>query len=226
MDFLKEWVRFILHFDQHLKMIIETCGPWTYAILFAIIFCETGLVIMPFLPGDSLLFAAGTFAVIAPETINIWVLVVSLSIAGIIGDTVNYWIGYGFGASKVATKIPFVKQEYLDRTQEFYNKYGGKTIILARFIPIIRTFAPFVAGIGKMNYKLFLFYNVVGGILWVSMFTLMGYYFGNLEFVKKNYELVIIAIIVISVVPVLWEMWAMRTRKKAAANTTTTEVQH
>lgn len=221
MDFLKWCLDWVLHFDEHLKVVIEACGAWTYVILFAIIFCETGLVVTPFLPGDSLLFAAGTFAALAPDSLNVWVLVVLLTIAAILGDTVNYWIGARIGPAAFSGRLWFLKQSHLDRTREFYEKHGGKTIILARFVPIIRTFAPFVAGVGAMNYRRFLVYNVVGGVIWVVLFTFMGYLFGNLPFVQKNYELVLVAIILLSVVPVVWELAAEKRRNmraKAAAS--------
>lgn len=176
-------------------------GSWTYALLFLIIFVETGLVILPFLPGDSLLFTIGAFA--AQGSLSIFWLLVILSVAAILGDSVNYWFGKK-GADKLFSK--HIKQEYMDRTSEFFAKYGGKTIILARFVPIVRTFAPFVAGIGNMNYGKFLFYNVIGGITWVVLFVLAGYFFGNIDFVQHNFSLVILGIIVLSFVPGIVEI--------------------
>ena len=204
MDFISSLIDFILHLDKHLNEIIQTYGIWTYLLLFLIIFMETGLVIFPFLPGDSLLFAAGAFA--AQGSLNVFVLFILLSLAAILGDTVNYWIGHYIGPRAFSGNVRFLKKEYLDRTHAFYEKYGGKTIILARFIPIIRTFAPFVAGIGAMTYSHFIVYNVVGGVLWVGLFTFGGYFFGNLPFVKDNFIIVIITIIFISVLPAVVEV--------------------
>lgn len=210
MDIITKMMDFILHIDAYLAQIISTYGAWTYAILFLIIFVETGLVIFPFLPGDSLLFAAGTFAALG--ALNIWVLMGLLMVAAVLGDTVNYSIGHYLGAR--AYNIKWIKKEYLDKTHAFFEKHGGKAIFLARFVPIVRTFAPFVAGIGKMDYSYFITYNLVGGITWVAIFTLLGYFFGNLEFVQKNFELVIIAIILISVVPMAYEWLKARREKK------------
>ena len=190
-----------LHLDEYLARIISDYGTWTYGILFVVIFVETGLVVMPFLPGDSLLFAAGTFAALG--SLNVWGLVGLLFVAAVLGDAVNYTIGHYLGER--AYNIKWIKKEYLDKTHAFFEKHGGKAIFLARFVPIVRTFAPFVAGIGKMSYRYFATYNVVGGAVWVFTFTLMGYFFGNLEFVKKNFEFVIIAIIFISVLPMFFE---------------------
>jgi membrane-associated protein len=199
MEIISQLVDFILHLDVHLNEIIQNFGIWTYLILFLIIFLETGVVITPFLPGDSLLFAAGSFAALG--SLNVWVLFITLIFAAILGDTINYWIGHFIGPKAFSGNIRFLKKEYLDRTHEFYEKHGGKTIILARFIPIIRTFAPFVAGIGAMNYSRFLVYNVVGAVIWVTLFTFGGYFFGNLPIIKENFTLAILAIIVISVLP-------------------------
>lgn len=189
----------ILHVDKYLSSILEDFGLWTYLILFIIIFCETGLVVTPFLPGDSLLFAIG--AMTALGALDPFLTAGLLIIAAILGDTVNYFIGAWMGPRVFNEKIRFLKKEHLDRTHAFYEKYGGKTIIFARFIPIIRTFAPFVAGIGKMTYSRFVLYNITGGIAWVVLFLYAGYYFGNMPLVKKNFSLVIMAIIVISFIP-------------------------
>lgn len=217
MEFLSQLVDIFLHVDKYLEQIVAYMGVWTYVLLFLIIFAETGLVVTPFLPGDSLLFAAGAVAAIAPE-LNIWVLLVTLSVAAILGDTVNYWIGHWVGPRAFSGKVRFLKKEHLERTHAFYEKHGGKTIILARFVPIVRTFAPFVAGVGAMTYSKFILYNVVGGLVWVFLFTLLGYFFGQLPFVKANFEFVVIAIIGISVLPMIWEFAAekMRSRKAAA----------
>jgi len=210
MDLISFIVDFILHLDEHLSTIIQNYGIWTYLLLFLIIFLETGLVVTPFLPGDSLLFAAGTFAALG--ALNVGVLFLLLSVAAILGDTVNYWIGHYIGPRAFSGNVRFLKKEYLDRTHDFYERHGGKTIILARFIPIIRTFAPFVAGIGAMTYPSFIAYNVIGGVLWVAIFTFGGYYFGNLPVVKENFTLVILAIIFISVLPGVIEFFKERAR--------------
>ncbi|MDW8268317.1 MAG: DedA family protein [Anaerolineae bacterium] len=210
---MTELISFILHVDEHLKDIIATYGTWTYLILFVIIFLETGVVVTPFLPGDSLLFAAGTFAGLG--ALNVVWLIVLLAGAAILGDTVNYWIGHFIGPRAFSGNIRFLKKEYLDRTHAFYEKHGGKTIILARFIPIIRTFAPFVAGIGAMTYPKFVLYNVVGGIVWVTLFTMGGYFFGTLPVVQRHFELVVIAIIAISVMPMGIEVLRSRLRPVA-----------
>lgn len=216
MEVINQLIDFVLHIDKHLGELIIQYGVWSYLILFAIIFAETGFVFTPFLPGDSLLFAAGTFAAIG--AFNIFILVVVLMLAAITGDTVNYWIGNLIGPKIFEKeKIRFLKKEHLQRTHEFYERHGGKTIIIARFIPIIRTFAPFVAGIGSMTYLRFIAYNVVGGILWVLLFVFAGFYFGNLPFVKNNFSFVIIAIIIISVLPGVYEF----VRQKYFAKTNT-----
>jgi membrane-associated protein len=215
MELIQYLVDFVLHLDKHLNEIIQNFGVWTYLILFVIIFLETGLVVTPFLPGDSLLFAAGSFAALG--SLNVFVLFVLLSFAAILGDTVNYMIGHYIGPRAFSGNIRFLKVEYLDRTHEFYERHGGKTIILARFIPIIRTFAPFVAGIGAMTYPKFLVYNVVGGVLWVGLFVFGGYYFGNLPIVKENFALVILAIIFISVLPGVIEFFRERARASRKA---------
>jgi membrane-associated protein len=195
-----------LHLDKHLAAVITQYGTWTYGLLFFIIFMETGFVVTPFLPGDSLLFAAGTFA--ALNALNIWFILVLLAIAAVLGDTANYWIGHYLGER--AYHVKWIKREYLDRTHAFFEKHGGKTIFLARFVPIIRTFAPFVAGIGRMSYSYFFSYNVFGGIAWVALFTFAGYFFGNIPFVRDHFSMVIIVIILISVVPMIFEAWRSR----------------
>ncbi len=200
---INDFIGFFIHLDKNLLNIIQNYGVFTYVILFLIIFCETGLVIAPFLPGDSLIFAAGAIA--ASNALNVLFLFILFSFAAILGDTLNYWIGSLIGKRVFHEKSRFFKKEYLAKTQSFYERYGGKTIIIARFIPIIRTFAPFVAGVGKMNYRKFLSYNIIGGIFWVGLFTFTGYYFGSLPFVKNNFSIVILAIILISIVPAIIE---------------------
>ena len=209
MEILKNLIDIFLHLDEYLSSIITAYGTWTYAILFIVIFIETGLVIMPFLPGDSLLFAAGTFAALG--SLNIWLLVGLLIGAAFLGDTVNYFIGHYLGQR--AYNIKWIKKEYFDKTHAFFEKHGGKAIFLARFVPIVRTFAPFVAGIGKMTYGYFITYNIVGGAVWVLLFTFTGYLFGNIPFVKKNFEYVIIVIILVSVLPMLFEWLKSRNKK-------------
>jgi membrane-associated protein len=199
-----------LHLDEYLDTIISQYGAWTYGILFLVIFVETGLVIMPFLPGDSLLFAAGTFAALG--SLNVWFLAGLLMVAAILGDTVNYSIGHYLGDR--AYNIKWIKKEYLEKTHAFFEKHGGKAIFLARFVPIVRTFAPFVAGIGKMTYGYFITYNFIGGITWVALFTFAGYFFGNIPFVRHNFEYVIIVIILISVMPMVFEWWKARNEAK------------
>lgn len=200
MDIIVNVVEFFFHIDKHLSVIIQNCGGWSYAILFAIIFAETGLVVTPFLPGDSLLFAVGALA--AAGSLNAtWVFLI-LAAAAIIGDSANYAIGKFFGETLIEkTNSRFLKKEHIDRTHKFFEKYGGKTIVLARFVPVIRTFAPFVAGIGEMSYLYFFTYNVVGAILWVAIFVFGGFFFGGLPFVKDNFSIVILAIILISILP-------------------------
>jgi membrane-associated protein len=203
MQLLSLIVNFILHIDVHLAEITAAYGALTYIILFLIIFAETGFVVTPFLPGDSLLFAAGAIAALG--TLNPWLVIAILSLAAIAGDTANYWIGHFFGEKIIANpKLP-IKAEHIAKTQAVYEKHGGNTIILARFVPIVSTLAPFVAGIGTMHYNKFITYNIIGGILWVSLFTLTGYFFGNLPAVKHNFSLVIFGIIGISVLPMLIE---------------------
>jgi membrane-associated protein len=213
METVKFLIDLFLHLDVYLAGIITQYGAWTYGLLFFVIFMETGFVVTPFLPGDSLLFAAGTFAALG--ALNIWLLLGLLMLAAILGDTVNYWIGHYLGDR--AYNIKWIKKEYLDKTHAFFEKHGGKTIFLARFVPIVRTFAPFVAGIGRMSYGYFITYNFVGGIVWVLLFTLAGFFFGNIPFVKENFEFVIIAIILISVLPIGIEWWKARRGKKLAS---------
>jgi membrane-associated protein len=213
MEIISILIDFVLHLDEHLATIISQYGTWTYALLFFVIFMETGFVVTPFLPGDSLLFAAGSFAALG--SLSPWVLFGLLGFAAVLGDTINYWIGHYIGDRAFSGNIRWLKKEYLDRTHQFYEKHGGKTIILARFIPIIRTFAPFVAGVGSMTYLRFISYNVIGGLAWVATFTFMGYFFGNLPFVKKNFELVIFAIIFLSLLPPIFEFFKARKESQA-----------
>lgn len=215
MSIISQLMDFILHIDQHLVNIVKDYGTLTYAILFAIVFIETGLVVMPFLPGDSMLFAA---AALAPQgALNIWVLFITLSIAAILGDTVNYHIGkaVGLGVSNHPKFGKYIKKEHLDKAEHFFNKYGGKTIVIARFMPFIRTFIPFVAGASKMRYSYFITYNVVGAILWVGICLAGGFFFGNIPFVKKHFEIVLILIILISALPaIIGVIKPMLTKKK------------
>jgi membrane-associated protein len=213
MDLLRSVIDLFLHLDQHLSRVIADYGVWTHLILFLIVFAETGLVVTPFLPGDSLLFAAGTFA--AMGSLDLWLVVVLLIAAAILGDTVNYWVGAWVGPKAFSGNIRFLRKDYLDRTHAFYEKHGGKTVILARFVPIIRTFAPFVAGVGAMTYPKFITYNVVGAVLWVGLFVPAGYFFGNIPAVRKNFTLVILAIIALSVLPIAVE--AIRARRTRPA---------
>lgn len=211
MNGLRELIDLFLHLDETLGDVIRHFGGWSYGILFAIIFCETGLVVTPFLPGDSLIFAAGTFAAVG--SFNVWLLLGVFILAAIIGDTVNYWIGHTLGTAffDESSRFPLkIKKEHLDRTHRFYETHGGKTIILARFIPIVRTFAPFVAGVSKMHYGKFLAYNVAGGVLWVSIFVFLGFFFGNIRIVKENFEIAILAIIIISLIPPFVEWFRHR----------------
>lgn len=209
---------YFLHLDQHLGQVIRSFGGWTYGLLFLIIFCETGLVVTPILPGDSLLFAAGTFAALG--SLNVWWLFGLLCAAAILGDTLNYWVGHYLGP-KVFTRedVWYLNKKYLDETHRFYEKWGAETIIIARFMPIIRTFAPFVAGIGAMSYGKFLAYNVVGGVAWVATFIFGGYFFGNIPVVKRNFSLVIMAIIFISILPGIIKFLQeyLRARRASAA---------
>jgi membrane-associated protein len=212
-DLLRNIIDLFVHLDQHLSRVISEYGTWTHLILFLIVFCETGLVVTPFLPGDSLLFAAGAFAALGALDVRLVVLL--LIAAAVLGDTVNYWVGAYVGPRAFRGDVRFLRKEYLDRTHAFYEKHGGKTIILARFVPIIRTFAPFVAGVGAMSYRRFITYNVIGAVLWVSLFVLGGYFFGNIPTVRENFTLVILAIIGISVLPIVVE--ALRARRSRPA---------
>ncbi len=202
MEFLNQALDIFLHIDKHLANIIGEYGALTYAILFLVIFIETGLVVMPFLPGDSLLFATG--ALVAMGSFDLYSVLGLLSLAAILGDTLNYWIGRSLG--RRAYTLDWINHQHLDRAQAFYETYGGKTIVLARFVPIIRTFAPFVAGIGRMSYGYFIAYNIIGGIAWVTICTLAGYFFGAMTVVKQNFELVILGIVVISILPIAVEI--------------------
>ncbi len=207
---ISEILSFFLHLDKYLQIIIEKFGFFSYAVLFLIIFMETGFVVTPFLPGDSIIFAAGAFSAVG--TFDVFSLFLILFIAAVLGDTVNYWIGHRIGPKIFERDSKFIKKEHLEKTKTFYKKHGGITIVLARFIPIVRTFAPFVAGIGVMDYKKFLSYNVAGGFLWVGLFLLLGYFFGNIPFVKENFELAIIVVVLVSVVPVVVEI--LKTKRK------------
>jgi membrane-associated protein len=213
MEFLKDFVDLFLHLDQHLGEIIRRFGGWSYLILFAVIFCETGLVVTPFLPGDSLLFAAGTFAGIG--AFQVWGLCAALTSASILGDSTNYWIGRFIGERAFSGTISFLKYEHLEKTRQFYHKHGRRTIIIARFLPIVRTFAPFVAGVGQMPYLRFVTYSILGSVLWVGLFVFGGYLFGNLPVVRQNFSLVIVAIIGISVLPIGLE-WLRARRARPA----------
>jgi len=215
MEFIKTLVDIFLHLDHHLKDVIDTYGVWTYAIMFVIIFCETGLVVLPFLPGDSLLFAAGAFA--AAGLLDPWVTCLLLIVAAVLGDTVNYWIGERIGDRAFQPgQYRFLKPRYVEKTHGFFEKYGGKTIVIARFVPIVRTFAPFLAGVGNMTYGRFLMYNVAGGVLWTLLFIWGGYFFGRLPLVKENFTLVIAAIIVVSIVPPVIEYFRERCKHTGA----------
>jgi membrane-associated protein len=214
MEILQIFSEFILHIDDKIQSMVEFFGNWSYVILFLIIFAETGLIIMPFLPGDSLLFAIGAFSAPAfGELFDIRVILISLFIAAVIGDTVNYWIGRKFGQKIVDNpRIP-INQEHVNQTQAFYDKNGGKTIILARFIPIIRTFAPFVAGVSHMRYKDFMLFNIVGGFVWVFGFTLLGYFLGSNDFVKDYKEIGVLVVIIISLLPIVFEFIKIKFKK-------------
>ncbi len=207
-------IDFILHIDRHLQQLASEYGLWVYGIVFLIVFCETGLVVLPLLPGDSLLFAAGSLASLPDSQLSPHLLFLGLSIAGILGDSLNYWIGKKIGPKVFSSQESrFFKRDYLDKTHAFYLKYGAKTIVIARFIPIIRTFAPFVAGVGKMPYRTFIFYNIIGAVIWVGSFVYAGFYFGQLPFVQTNFKLIILAIIILSIMPPVIEYLKHRFKK-------------
>lgn len=210
---MSQFIDIMLHLDQHLVSWLAIFGPWIYVLMFLVIFCETGLVVTPFLPGDSLLFALGALSAL-PDGLDVWTLLISLTIAGILGDTVNYHIGKYFGPKVFKENSRFFKTEYLTQTQDFYNRWGAFTIVAARFAPIVRTFAPFVAGIGAMNYKKFLAYNVFGAIAWVFTFILAGHFFGNIPVIKRNFTIVIFGVIFVSILPMLIP-WAKSRFKRA-----------
>ncbi len=212
MNLIQAFIEYIMHLDSNLLIIINYFGPWAYAIVFTIIFLETALVLTPFLPGDSLIFASGALAGVGSW--NIWTLFFLLTVAAVLGDTVNYWIGSYIGPKVFKYEGKLFNKEHLKRTHKFFDKYGGKTIILARFIPIIRTFAPFLAGVGKMDYFRFLAYNLIGGILWVGFFLWVGYFFGNIPFVKEHFTYFIIGIIVVSLIPAVIEFYRHWKEKK------------
>lgn len=214
METISYLIDFILHVDDKLASLIAAYGSWTLGILFVIIFMETGVVVTPFLPGDSLIFAAATFA--ARGSLNPVMIFVLLSIAAVGGDTANYWIGHRVGAKAYTGEIKWIKKEYIEKTHAFFEKHGGKAIFLARFVPIVRTFAPFVAGASRMHYDFFFRWNVIGGVTWVALFTLLGYFFGTIPFVQNNFELVIVAILLISVAPIGVELIKARREAQAA----------
>ena len=214
MDFIRQLTDFVLHVDVYLSELIARYGVWTLALLFVIIFIETGVVVTPFLPGDSLIFAAGAFA--GRGALNPWAVFILLTIAAILGDTANYSIGHRVGAKAYTGEVKWIKKEYMERTHAFFKKHGGRAIFLALFVPIVRTFAPFVAGVSRMPYDFFIRWNVIGGITWVAIFTALGYFFGNIPFFQHNFELVIIAIIVISVLPAVYEVLKARAEARSA----------
>lgn len=205
MDTLKYLIDLFLHVDKNLASVIANFGGWSYGILFAVIFMETGLVVTPFLPGDSLLFAAGALSA-SLGAFDIWTLWGLMVAGAFLGDTVNYWIGHYIGPKAFEMNSKLLKKEYLDKAQAFYDKHGGKAIVLARFVPIVRTFAPFVAGVGKMNYGKFIIYNAVGGFVWVTLFTLGGYFLGNIPVIKENFHYLVLIIVAVSVVPIVVEI--------------------
>lgn len=222
MEFVLQIAKYFLHLDEYLGIIISAVGPLTYVILFAIVFAETGLVVAPFLPGDSLLFVAGSLS--GAGHLNIFAIYITLLAAAILGDTVNYWIGNKIGPRVFAKENSRIfKKEYLERTREFYEKHGGKAIILARFIPIIRTFAPFVAGVGQMHYRTFLAYNVTGAFIWVTGFVFAGYFFGGLQFIKENFHYTVVIIIIISFLPMVYEY--LNHKKKKLTKATYKEIE-
>ncbi|MCL4560694.1 MAG: DedA family protein [Chloroflexi bacterium] len=213
MQFITYIIDLFLHLDVHLSALMVQFGYATYVLIFFVLFMETGFVITPFLPGDSLLFAAGTLAALGSGPLNVGTLFIVMALAAILGDTANYWIGHAIGPRVFHENVRFLKREYLDRTHRFYEKHGGLTIFLARFIPIIRTFAPFVAGVGSMTYGKFIGYNILGGITWTGLFLFAGYFFGNISFIRHNFSLVIIAIVVISTIPAFLEFLRARRKK-------------
>jgi membrane-associated protein len=215
MEFLRDVIDLFLHIDQHLGDLIAEYGTWTYIILFVVVFCETGLVVTPVLPGDSLLFTAGALAALG--SLNVYVVSLLLMVAAILGDMANYWAGHYFGAKIFKPDARFLKTEYLDRTYDFYEKYGPKTIVIARFVPFVRTFAPFVAGMGKMRYPRFFYYNVTGAVLWVVVCVAAGYIFGNIPVVKEHFSLVILGIIVVSLIPAILNF--IKARKSTVGET-------
>lgn len=218
LELLQKLVSFVLHIDVHLREIVANYGLWTYAVLFVIVFAETGFVVTPFLPGDSLLFAAGALCAPAESQLDVHLVALVLFIAAVLGDTVNYWIGSRLGPKVFTREDSFLlRRKHLDRAHAFFEKYGGRAIILARFVPFVRTFVPFVAGVGSMTYRRFLAYNVIGGFVWIYFFTYAGYFFGTRPFVQKNFKLVIVAIIVLSLVPIVVEF--IRARRGARAGT-------
>lgn len=217
MEYFQLIIDFILHIDAHLAQLVAQYGVWIYAILFVIIFCETGLVVTPFLPGDSLLFVAGALCSLPSNNISVHLLVLFLIVAAILGDASNYIIGRLFGKKLFGNPHSKIfRQSYLEKTHSFYDKHGGKTIVLARFIPIVRTFAPFVAGMGHMNYRHFSAYNIVGGVVWVTLFSYAGYFFGRLPFVQENLKILILAIIVLSVLPAVAEIWRNKRKERSS----------
>ncbi|MEI6695994.1 MAG: DedA family protein [Bacteroidota bacterium] len=214
MDFLHLILDFVLHIDRYLNEWVTSYQTWTYLILFIIIFCETGLVVTPFLPGDSLLFAAGAIAALPGNPLNVVFLIIILLLAAFIGDNTNFFVGHLIGKTVYEKNYKLIKREYLDKTHAFYAKHGGKTLIIARFMPIIRTFAPFVAGVGEMKYLRFISFSIIGNLLWVISFILAGYFFGNIEFVKKNFSLVILIIIFTSLIPPVLAVVKQKLQKK------------
>ena len=217
MEIVTYFVDLFLHLDEHLAALVKDYGTWTYLLLFVIVFCETGLVVTPILPGDSLLFAAGAVAALESAELNPHLLVMLLTVAAVLGDAVNYQVGRFIGPAVFRREnARFLKHEHLERTQAFYERYGGKTIVIARFVPIVRTFAPFLAGVAQMNYGRFAMYNITGAIAWVVLGVYAGYLFGRWPIVKENFSLVIVAIVVISLLPAAFEMWRARRAQRAA----------
>lgn len=211
---LMQFIDIILHLDKHLPEIMAAYGSFIYCILFAVVFCETGLVVTPFLPGDSLLFACGALAAAAPDGMDIKIITCIFLVSSVIGDACNYMIGEHFGMWMINAKHSPIKKEHIDKASAFYEKHGHKAIFLARFVPIVRTFAPFVAGIGKMHYFTFAKYNVIGAIVWVTLFVGGGYFFGNIPIIKKNFTLVTLGIVIFSILPMLWEAFGKKLLKK------------